>query len=64
LAKINGYAVMGENPGGTDEADLSTIFGLVQSCGLIALQWTWDYQLYDGVHVSLAQYEAAVASYS
>jgi hypothetical protein len=64
LAKVNGYAVMGENPGNTDEADLSTIFGLVQSCGLTALQWAWDYQLYDGVHVSLAQYEAAMASNS
>jgi hypothetical protein len=64
LAKTNGYAVMGENPGNTGEADVPTIFGLVQSCGLVALQWAWDYQLYDGVHVSLAQYQAAIASSS
>jgi hypothetical protein len=64
LAKTNGYAVMGENPGNTDEADLPMILGLVQSCGLVALQWAWDDQLYDGVHVSLAQYQAAIAGNS
>jgi hypothetical protein len=64
LAKTNGYAVMGENPGNTGEAALPTIFALAQSCGLTALQWAWDDQLYDGVHASLAQYEAAIAANS
>jgi hypothetical protein len=61
LAHANGFSSeVGENPGGNTAADLPAIFSLVQSCGLSALQWAWDDNLYDGgSNATLAEYVAA-----
>ena len=62
LAGKYGLPVLGENGGNNAVGDLAGIFSLVKGCGLFALQWAWDYQLYDGQHVSLAQYGSAIAA--
>lgn len=62
LAVKNGFPVIGESPGNEVEGDLPAIASLVSACGLDALQWAWDDQLYDGVHVSASEYQAAMSS--
>jgi hypothetical protein len=64
LSHLNGYdTVVGENPGDNSESQLGEIFALVKGCGLAALQWAWDANLYEGGNqVSLAQYQAAFAT--
>jgi hypothetical protein len=58
LATLNGFSVIGENPGNTDLQNLPPILGLVQSCGLLALQWAWDDQLVQEGTSSLPQIAA------
>jgi hypothetical protein len=53
LAHSHGLQVMGENPGNTRPAQLPEILELARSCGLIALQWAWDYQLHSRTYASL-----------
>ena len=45
LADQHHLSVMGENPGDTPGSDLPGIIHLVRSCGLITLQWAWEYIL-------------------
>ncbi len=45
LADKHQLAVMGENPGDTPASDLPGIRRLVHACGLIAIQWAWEYTL-------------------
>lgn len=61
LATKAGFAVIGENPGNTLVTDLPAIANLVSGCGLKALQWAWDDQLYDGVHATAAEYGSLIA---
>ena len=62
LAGRNGFAVIGENPGNTDLQEVPPILGLVQSCGLRALQWAWDDQLLQEGTSSLPQIAANYAA--
>jgi hypothetical protein len=62
LARRNGFAVIGENPGNTDLQDLPPILGLVRSCGLLALQWAWDDQLVEEGTSSLPQIAATLTT--
>lgn len=60
LARRHGLPVMGENPGDTPARDLPGIMHLVRSCGLVSLQWAWDFQLHGGGSTAdLAQLSAA-----
>jgi len=54
LARKHGLAVMGENPGNDPTSALPAILRLVRDCGLVALQWAWDFQLRDGHYATLA----------
>jgi hypothetical protein len=62
LARRNGYAVIGENAGNSDLQDLPAILDLVQSCGLLALQWAWDGQLVQEGTASLPEIAANYAA--
>jgi len=39
---------MGESTARTLPAEMSHDVALVKACGLVALQWAFDYQLYGG----------------
>jgi hypothetical protein len=60
LAKLHGMPVMGESTGNNTAAQMSTDFVLTKDCGLIGLQWAFDYQLYGGKYATLADYSALI----
>ena len=60
LAKLHGMPVMGESTGNNSAAQMSTDFALTKACGLIGLQWAFDYQLYGGKYATLADYSALI----
>jgi hypothetical protein len=64
LARKHGLTVMGENPGNDPTSALPAILRLVRGCGLVALQWAWDFQLHDGHYVPLSVLGAGIRSLS
>lgn len=60
LADQHNLQVMGENPGSNSATDMINTFVLAKSCKLIALQWAFDDQLYDGTDASISDYAAQI----
>lgn len=53
--------ILGESTGNNRPGTASPAFRLARSCGLTTMQWAWDDQLYDGVHVSIRELAKATA---
>ena len=53
-------AVIGESTGQDSGANMVHDFTLIKACGLIGLQWAFDYQLYDGTYATIAQFAAQI----
>jgi hypothetical protein len=58
IARRHGLAYVGENPGNNSSAEGAAAIATAKGCGLSALLWAHDYQLHEGVYMSVQELPA------